>query len=123
MNATAWIAIAAIIITSINSWGQFWLKQRSETKKALADASPAANQPKATSQLPTLGFWVSVRRGWFRILLQWAMNFTGVFLLILQYRSTAPLTRPSVVLIALTASGWAYLSILFFILDERFPAK
>ena len=58
MSAAAWIAIAAIIIASINSWGQFWLKQRSETKKALADASPATNQPNPVGQL---GFWESIK--------------------------------------------------------------
>jgi hypothetical protein len=48
MNTMAWIAIAAIIVASINSWLQFLLKERSEKKKALATANPATNQPSIT---------------------------------------------------------------------------
>lgn len=50
MSTMAWIAIAAIIVASINSWLQFWLKERSDKNKALANARPATNQPKADSQ-------------------------------------------------------------------------
>lgn len=52
MNTMAWIAIAAMIVASINSWLQFWLKQRSEKNKALADAKPATNQPKPVETRP-----------------------------------------------------------------------
>ena len=48
MNQMAWIAMAAIIVASINSWAQFWLKERSERKKNLATANPATNQPNIT---------------------------------------------------------------------------
>jgi hypothetical protein len=45
MNTPIWIAIATTIATLITSWSQFWLKERSEKKRALAAENPATNQP------------------------------------------------------------------------------
>ena len=47
MGTVAWMVIPAIIVALINSWLQFWLKERSDKSKALADVNPATNQPNA----------------------------------------------------------------------------
>lgn len=124
MTAAHWIAIAAIITPFITSWLQFWLKERSEQAK-LTTASPAALQPSLVTQVVAkqITFWEFLRRSWLRIVIQWTLNLTAVFLLVCQYRSNFPLTRHSAVFISLTASLWAYFSLMFFIFDEKFPIR
>jgi hypothetical protein len=124
MTATHWIAIAAITTPFATSWLQFWLKQRSENAK-LAIANPATAQPTLTDQLVAgeISFWGFLKKTWQRIVLQWGLNLTAVVILIWQYKSDAPLTRHSVVLVALTATFWAYISLIMFILDLRSDLK
>lgn len=119
INWTAVAVIVAIIAPFVHTWFGHWLKSRS--KSQTAKTKPALNQPKAIDQLLAreINFWGYLKRSWARILIQWTGNLTAVGLMVWQYRSDAPLTRPSVVLIALIASLWVYFSILFSIIDEK----
>src|SRR5688572_23619341 len=97
MSATIWIAIAAIIVPSINSWAQFWLKERSEKKKALATANPATNQPNITIPRGTseLAFFHRNRR--ILAITDWVANSLAVYLIMSVLLRTLPLNFPSVV--------------------------
>jgi hypothetical protein len=119
INWTAVAVIVAIIAPFAHTWFGHWLKSR--PKSQTAKIKPAFTQPKAIDQLLTreINFWGFLKRSWLRILIQWAGNLTAVGLMVWQYRSNAPLTRPSVVLIALIASLWVYFSIMFHIIDEK----
>jgi hypothetical protein len=109
MNTTAWIAIAAIIIASINTWGPFWLKERSEKKKALASAKPATNQPKPLNGT-TIGhlplkrfFWTQLREYWFIYLTQFVSHASGVVLIGCLGSGLLPVNANTIALLVLVA--------------------
>lgn len=65
MNTTHWVAIAAMISAAATSWGQYWLKQRSE-RKALPTAAPVTTKPKYDEETkPTKRPWDVVAGRWF----------------------------------------------------------
>jgi hypothetical protein len=117
MNTAAWIAIAAIIVASINSWGQFLLKERSEKKKNLATANPATNQPPAD----TNGFSLSNvlrsvvegwRKFWFIYLTQFVVNTVSILIGLLLYRREIPTNSTTVALLVYALIASLLMSIL-----------
>jgi hypothetical protein len=86
MQAADWIALALGILTLINGWGQFWVKERLFSKSDSADdAAVNAIRSKA-------GVAIIAATG--------VTSAVGVLLLVFAVLSTDPLTRISVFVIA-----------------------
>jgi hypothetical protein len=92
MTAAHWIAIAAIISAAASSWGQFWLKARSE-KRALATASTLTIQPKTVRGV------VKHRWRW----LIWVVNWLATAVSLITFQIAWKLNPTSVGLWALIA--------------------
>src|SRR4051794_24925073 len=93
MNRGDWIAIAAILIAAFFSSIQIllqWLGMRSSRPGNVASTQRLSRNVKFTWLVPT---WV-LRAGIFII------QTIAIYVLVAQYRSSAPLTRPVAVLIA-----------------------
>jgi hypothetical protein len=117
MNTAAWIAIAAIIIPSINSWAQFWLKERSEKKKALDAAKPATNQPTADTHEFSFSNAVrfaleGVRKNPLIHLAQFFVNTVTVLVGLTMYRGEIPTNTNTVGLLVYALVASTLMSIL-----------
>ena len=112
INWTAVAVIVAIIIPLVNSWFQHWLKTRS--KKKAVKTAPAVSQPNTKTQVGTapLGIIAFLRREMWFMLLQVVINMPASVILFAQYNNPAPVSRRTVVFIALVTGSWAYLHLI-----------
>ena len=115
MSTMAWIAIAAMIVTSINSWLQFWLKERSEKNKALAEANPATNQPKLDSsdKSQRLTFWGIFRRHTMFVVALWTVGALVVQLAIPMFTGSMPTNLSTMLALIYALVAWVLVTILF----------
>jgi len=81
---------------------QFWLKERSEKRKALAAATPAVAQPKKTTQL---GILASFRAHWKLAALS-VVNFLFIQLLAWAFLRQGPVTHHEVVILIVASIIW-----------------
>ena len=116
MTAAHWIAIAAIITPLITSWAQYILKERSEKRRTLTAATPATPQPKPVKSGE---FALYFRRHWRVLIVQFMVSVVCTNYLLTQLTSSAPVTRPSVVLISLATTLWLVASATPFLLNLR----
>ena len=122
INWTAVAVIAAMITPLVNSWFQHWLKTRSEKSDITASASE--NQPKAITheEIAPLGIDSFFKSEWRWTLAQLAFNTILAIAVFVEYRSSAPITRRSLVYVAMLIGVWAYFNAFMLIARDR-PKK
>jgi hypothetical protein len=113
MTATAWIAIAATVATLITSWLQFWLKHRSEAKKALDQANPATNQPKADKR-PSVTLIGSLKQNPLNFLVLWLIMSVTLTIILTLVGRILPLNFTTGLLVTYSFSATVLLLVMLF---------
>ncbi len=106
MSENTWTAITVLTVTLISSWGQLWVKEYREKVKASASARAEARQP-AINRQRSPGLWVFMKRRWRMVVTQLVINIVAVEVLRRQYISTLPVTRGTVIFVAITTALWS----------------
>ena len=130
MERTHWIAVIAIIIPFITSWAQFWLKEHLEKRKAQklkAEEQAALEVQRREAEVKNGDLFRSWPRHYLlvsfhrlqSIIIQGLFNLVALVLLMLQYRSTSPVTHGSVIRTAIIVAGWVYLTFIHHVTSIR----